>query len=295
VLALVLTLILALYILGPDLFSRLVVSQFVPARPRIANKSEEVARAILLSSIPVTCVWVIAHFMFGRFSNASVLKDFLSGLYGEASLAQTSDKFFAAAIKIIQLNVEVLLAPVYGFVFIVSVGLGILIRSYGRVLRANQNRPKVAAVVTWLVRPWVAEWHLKLSGVLLPRKTDYIQVDVLTKLDVLFRGTLAEHHLAPDGTLISIVLLNPKKFKRKEFLDARRLARARSVPDPANFWSLIEARSFIIMASEIVTLNLNYVDPESLAKKPTKVSQSIANRALDEVRKTRQKSHLTDQ
>jgi hypothetical protein len=238
---------------------------------------------------------MIAHFLFGRFSNTAVLRDFLSGLYGEASLAQNSDRFFTAATKIIRVNLELLLAPVYGVVFILSVALGILIRTYGRVLRANQGRPKITAIVTWLVRPWVAEWHLKLSRILLPSKTDYIQVDVLTKMDVLFRGTLVEHHLAPDGTLVSIVLLNPKKFKRKELLDARAISNPRLPPDPANFWSLIEARSFIIMASEIVTLNLNYVDPKSLAKKPSRVTKSTASKALDAIKQKRQESSMKPQ
>jgi hypothetical protein len=37
---------------------------------------------------------------------------------------------------------------------------------------------------------------------------------------------------------------------------------------------------FVVMASEIVTLNLNYVDPESLKKKPSLVTQANAGRAL---------------
>jgi hypothetical protein len=36
---------------------------------------------------------------------------------------------------------------------------------------------------------------------------------------------------------------------------------------------------FVVMASEIVTLNLNYVDPESLKKKPSLVTQANAGRA----------------
>jgi hypothetical protein len=279
-LALVLTLILALYILGPDLFSRVVVSLFAPARPRTVGKSEEVARAILISAIPVSIVWMVAHFLFGRLTNTNVVRDFFLGLYGEESLAKNSAVFFPAALTVIRVNLEVMLLPVYGLVLLWSIGLGCLIKRYGRLLRQNQNSPFLTASITWLVRPWVAEWHLKLSPVLLPNTTDYIRADVLSKLDMLFRGTLAEHHLAPDGSLVSITLANPQKFKRKELLDDR-AANSNSVLDPSLYWSPIEARSFIIMASEIVTLNLNYVDSKSLKTKPRRLTQVGASKALE--------------
>ena len=279
-LALVLTLILAMYILGPDLFSRFVVSQFAPARPRNISRSEEVTRAVLLSSIPVVLVWFVVHYGFHRLSNVSVLRDFLLGLYGEQSLAKNSDVFFPAALKIIRVNVEIMLLPVYALVLVWSVFLGCLIRRYGRLLRQNQKSPFAIATITWLVKPWVAEWHLKLSGALLPNKTDYIRVDVLTKLDVLFRGTLSDHQLASDGSLVNLTLSDPQKFRRQELLRDRLALGPLLEPDSSQYWSPIEARSFIVMASEIVTLNLNYVDPSSLKNKPRKLTAAGAGKAL---------------
>ena len=275
-LALVLTLILALYILGPDVFSRLVVSFFAPARARSGNRSEEVARAILLSAIPLAIAYLFAHFCLHRFTNIRVFKDFLLGLYGDKSLEDHSDAFFAASGTIIKANLLLLLLPVYTMVLVWSLLLGALIRNYGRVLRWN---PSVGSALERFVRPWAAEWHFKLSDALLPSKSHYIRVDVLTKMDVLFRGTLTEHDLGPDGSLISITLSGPQKFKRQELLDARALKPKRA-PDPSSFWSPIEARMFVVMASEIVTLNLNYVDPESLKRKPSLVTRAAAATAL---------------
>ena len=269
-----------MYILGPDLFSRFVVSQFAPARPRNISRSEEVTRAVLLSSIPVVLVWLVVHYGFHRLSSVSVLRDFLLGLYGEQSLAKNSDVFFPAALKIIRVNVEIMLLPVYALVLVWSLFLGCLIRRYGRLLRKNQKSPFVLSTLTWLVKPWVAEWHLKLSGALLPNKTDYIRVDVLTKLDVLFRGTLSDHQLASDGSLVNITLSDPQKFRRQELLRDRLALGPLLEPDSSQYWSPIEARSFIVMASEIVTLNLNYVDPSSLKKKPRKLTAAGAGKAL---------------
>ena len=278
-LALVLTLILALYILGPDVFSRLIVSLFAPARVRNRNRSEEIARAVVISAIPVTIAYLVAHFCFHHFNNTTILKDFLLGLYGDKSLEDHSDAFFAAAAAVIRANVKFLLVPIYSTVLVWSIALGLIIRNYGKLLRKNERNPKISAMLAWAVRPWAAEWHLKLSDALLPSKTDYIRADVLTKLDVLFRGTLVEHHLGSDGSLVSITLAGPQKFKRQELLDAR-AAKPKSKPDPSQFWSQIEARFFIIMASEIVTINLNYVDPSSLKKNPRRVTAKNAGKVL---------------
>jgi hypothetical protein len=279
VLALVVSLVLAVYILGPDVFSRLIVSLFAPARARSRNRTEEIARAFIISVVPIAISYCIAHFGLHRFNNTGVLKDFLLGLYGDKSLEEHSDAFFDAAATVIRLNTQFLLIPVYTFALAWSIGLGLLIRNYGKLLRRWKNDPKFSAVLTWLVTPWAAEWHLKLSGVLLPHKTDLIRIDVLTKLDVLFRGTLIEHHLASDGALVSITLAEPQKFKRKELLEARE-ARPSKVLDTTDYWSPIEAHSFVIMAAEIVTLNLNYVDSGSLKKKPIRVSPKGAEAVL---------------
>jgi hypothetical protein len=279
VLALVVSLVLAVYILGPDVFSRLIVSLFAPARARSQNRTEEIGRAFIISAVPTAIIYCIAHFGLHRFSNTNVLKDFLLGLYGDKSLEEHSNAFFVAAATVVRLNVQFLIIPIYTIALAWSIGLGLLIRNYGQLLRRWKNNPKWSAVLTWLVRPWVAEWHLKLSGVLLPRKTDLIRADVLTKLDVLFRGTLIEHHLASDGALISITLAGPQKFKRKELLEAREAMPTKAL-DTADYWSPIDAHSFVIMAAEIVTLNLNYVDSASLKKNPSRVSPKGAKAAL---------------
>lgn len=279
-LALVLTLILAVYILGPDVLLRVIVGLFAPPRTTSRPRGEEIARAFIVAAIPMILTFVFSHFILGRFNNVSVLKDFMLGLYGEKSLEDHHEAFFDAAGKIIRLNLEFLLLPVYLLVITAAIWLIHLINHYGQLLRKYKDAPIRRAMLNWLVRPWAAEWHLKLSGVLLPQETDLIRVDVLTKLDVLFRGTLLDHHLASDGSLVSLTLASPQKFHRKELLEAR-ASKTRKATDPAAYWSTpIETHSFVIMAPEIVTLNINYVDPASLVKKPSQVTRVGAGKAL---------------
>lgn len=283
-LALTVSLTLALYVLGPDVVLRLVVSFFAPAKAKSSNRTEEIARASMLSLILLTVVYSAAHFGFHRFYNTAVLKDFLLGLYGDSSLEKHSDAFYAAATTVVRINLVFLLLPIYGFVLLWSIALGLIIRKYGRLSRWAEKHPKTRAVLAFLVRPWVAEWHLKLSGTLLPKPTDYIQADILTKINILFRGTLIEPHLGADGGLVSLTLASPRKFKREELL-LDRAAEPGTKLDSSLYWSEIVAQSFIIMASEIVTLNLNYIDPTSLKKKPTRVTPVGAKKALEVARR----------
>jgi hypothetical protein len=50
--------------------------------------------------------------------------------------------------------------------------------------------------------------------------------------------------------------------------------------DAADYWSPIDAHSFVIMAAEIVTLNLNYVESASFKRNPSRVSPKGAKAAL---------------
>jgi hypothetical protein len=306
VLALVLTLILAIYILGPDVLLRFIVGLFAPNRGRKLNRTEEIARAIVISSVLLTVIYLIAHFGFHRFRNTEVLKDFLKGLYGEQSLEHNADNFFAAAATVIRLNLLWLVAPLYSVVILLSCAIGLMIKNYGKLLRKYEKDPRTSALVVWIVRPWAADWHMKLSQDLLPSKNHYIRVDVLTKLDVLYRGTLIDHHLSPDGNLVSITLSDAQKFKREELLKVREdqeksqevlsplsfykqsSARKKRL-DPSQYWTRIEGRFFLLIASQIVSLNLNYVDPRALEAKPTKVLAGAANEALNAVKRQRNK------
>jgi hypothetical protein len=125
------------------------------------------------------------------------------------------------------------------------------------------------------------------SGRLLERKSQFIQVDVMTKLDVLYRGKLVGYDLAADGSLVSLTLENAKKFKRQELLAARNKAPSKKI-NTALFWTPIEGPIFMLMAHEVVSLNLNYIDPAALQQTiAASISKLIANQVLDSIKAKR--------
>jgi hypothetical protein len=72
---------------------------------------------------------------------------------------------------------------------------------------------------------------------------------------MLYQGQFADRLLGPDGSLVSITLREPKRFKRSHYLASLRDDPTTKVDD---FWKAIPGNIFVIMGSEISTLNLRY-------------------------------------
>lgn len=288
-LAFVLTLVVAIYILGPDLFFRWLVGLFAPARVQTRSRSEEISKALFGSLIPFVISYLILFLLFHRLRDYSMLKVFFSGVYSQKYFDQNSEVFFRS-IKPVSVANARLTSLIYGFEFIWACVVIILMRNCGRIVRGfekHKRLQRVRNVVLYLVRPWTSEWHMKLSGILLERKSQFIQVDVMTKLDVLYRGKLVGYDLAADGSLVSLTLENAKKFKRQELLAARVKTPSKKI-NTASFWTPIEGRIFMLMSNEVVSLNLNYIDPSALQQRITaSISRTTANQVLENIRAKR--------
>jgi hypothetical protein len=100
-------------------------------------------------------------------------------------------------------------------------------------------------------------------------------------------GKLVGYDLAADGSLVSLTLENAKKFKRQELLAARNKVPSKKI-NTASFWTPIEGRIFMLMADEVVSLNLNYIDPTALQQTiAASISRATANQVLDSIRAKR--------
>jgi hypothetical protein len=286
VLAFVLTLVVALYILGPDLFSRWLVGLFAPARVQTRSRSEEISKALFGSLIPFVFSYVILFLFFHRLRDFGVLKAFFNGVYSQQSFDRNSEAFFHSVKPVLMANAR-LAGLIYSFELVWAFLLIALIRYCGRIIRNFEKHERLRSLVIYLVRPWTAAWHMKLSGILLERKSQFIQVDVMTKLDILYRGKLVGYDLAADGSLVSLTLENAKKFKREELLAARNKAPSKKI-NTASFWTPIEGRIFMLMSHEVVSLNLNYIDPTALQQTiAASIPKVTANQVLDSIRAKR--------
>jgi hypothetical protein len=258
--ALVTTLLIALYILGPDLVARWLLGFVVQRKNLLETKSEEITRGIMWAMIPLWAAWALRHVgPFALAPNSKFdLQTFFSGIYSEAYFKEHQAAFFAAAGSFIKLNICVLIR-LYAIVFLSSLVFNWLIGRYGRIrgrLSSEKKKSRLLAVLTTIILPRISQWHIILSDILLSSKKMNIAVDVLTKDGTLYQGILENKMIAPDGSLQTLTLTEPKRFRREPFLKDREKSPALK---PDGYWKAIPGNLFVIMASDITTLNVKHV------------------------------------
>ncbi len=271
--ALVATFLVAVYVLGPDLLARWILSFVVPRKSLVLSKSEEITRGILWSIVPFLLAWALRHSGPLAFLSGTKLdlQLFFSCLYSEAYFNQNRDAFFGAAETFWRFNLCLLLR-LYAIVFVASLVFNFLIVRYGKIRKWLEKRDSwFRRFARWLlatfVLPRIAEWHLVLSPVLLASKMMMIEVDILTKANILYAGRLADKVLTSSGDLQSVTLRNPRRFRRDEYLKARESGVNAKIDD---FWKAIPGELFVIVASEISTLNVRHIPaaPDLAARYP---------------------------
>jgi hypothetical protein len=264
VIALVATLLVAVYILGPDLFARWLLGFAVPRRNIVQTKSEEITRGVMWAIFPLILAWWLRR--FGPFALAPNSKfdvqTFFSGIYSESVFKENRDAFFVAAGAFLKLNLCII-ARLYGLVLLGSLFFNWLIGKYGtiRAWLVSKNKTRILRVFSTLILPRISEWHVILSPILLPSTDMFIAVDVLTKSGILYQGKLEDKVIAPDGGLQSVTLAEPKRFRREHYLKDSEAGAVSAV----NYWKPIPGNLFVIVASDIATLNVRHI-PASVTR-----------------------------
>jgi hypothetical protein len=283
-LALALTLALALYIFGPDAFSRFILDFSVPRRAVSLTKSEEVYRAVIWSgvSFSIAYLWERLSGTINRVWDWGELRTFFSGLNSDEYFRHNSDAWFHSLHCVFWMNL-CLLWRLYVVVLVMSLVLWVVIHFYARIRDFFQG-DKLAhrwclGLLTALVVPRIAPWHLYLSGLLVREKNLQIHVDVMTTGDKLFQGRLVDKTLGADGSLVNIVLAEPQRFRREEYLEAKRSGNS---PVSGSFWKSIPTYMFVVMGSEIATMNIRHV-PKDVSQLKLDSKDSDLRKELDAV------------
>ena len=266
-LAVVVSAIFALYVLGPDAFSRVVLGFTVPRRSVLLSRSEEVSRALIwaIASFGLAYCWAAFDGSLRMLWNPVSLKICFSGVYSEQFFNANRDLWFSSLADTLKLN-RCLLLRTYSVVLLLSIVLSLFTHFYGVVREHlpawNWLRKAFAAIVL----PRVAQWHVLLSGLLLGDRSLSIHLDILTKSDKLYQGEFADKALAADGSLVSVTLAKPRRFDREPYVQAKQSG---TKPAIDAFWKSIPTNMFLVMASDIHTMNLRYL-PRNRSVRPLK-------------------------
>jgi len=277
VLALVVSFLVAVYLLGPDLISRWILGFVVPRKNIVQSRWEEFTRAVLWAAIPlaVAIFWAMAAGAFRSAGHLSDLEMVFSGLYSERYFDAHNVEFFSSLRTFFWINMS-LLWRLYILVIGFSLLLNYIILHYNS-LRNTLKSTRMKTLLATIVLPRVSEWHVLLSDMLLPSKNLVLSADVLTKSNTLYQGHVQDKMLNPDGSLHSITLANPRRFLREQFH-----AEQKELPEISSedFWLTIPGNIFIIIGSDITNLNLRYVRENPFAPEPSPEEIEVLRRLL---------------
>jgi hypothetical protein len=284
VLALLISTLIAVYLLGPDLISRWVLGFVVPRKNLVQSRGEEVTRAILWAAIPLAAavLWAVATGALRSHGHVSDLETVFSGLYSDKVFEANRAGFFLSLRAFFFMNL-CLLWRLYALVIGIALLFNWFILRYNRIWNRHRSRP-VRFFLTNVILPRVSEWHVLLSGMLLPAGRFVLTADILTSANALYQGRVQDKMLNPDGSLHSITLANPRRFLREEF---QREKIANPEAASTDFWISIPGNLFVVMGSDIANINLKYIRQKPLSFEPSEAETEVLTRLLERLRDPR--------
>jgi len=280
VLALLVSFLIAVYLLGPNLISRWAADLVVFRKTRVESHAEEVARSIIAAAIPLALAvlwarWSGALWARGTQTDVEIV---FSSLQSDNFFQTHHQQFFTSLYAFFWMNYAILWR-LYFIVLLACVVRVFIVLNYNRIWRRLHRRWMRTLLAT--IVPRISEWDLLFSDMLLPEGTFRIMADVLTRTGGLYQGTVQDRMLNNDGSLQSITLANPRRFGRAEFQKAK-AEDIETVTD--EFWFNIPGNLFIVMASDIANLNLRYIRRKPLQFQPSDEEREVLARLLDRLK-----------
>jgi len=279
-LALLVSFLIAVYLLGPDLISRWAADLVVFRKTRIQSHAEEVSRAVIGAAIPLVLAFLWARWSgaLARVGSRADLETVFSALQSDNYFQSHHEQFFQSLHAFFWMNFCILWR-LYLLVVIFSLVRIVIVLNYNSIWRRLRKRWMRTLLAT--IVPRISEWDLLFSDMLLPEGSFRIMADVLTKSGGLYQGAVQDRMLNPDGTLLSITLANPRRFERAEFRKAKEEDLATETEE---FWFNIPGNLFIVMASDIANLNLRYIRRKPLSFEPSEEEREVLTRLLDRLK-----------
>jgi hypothetical protein len=265
VIALVFSALIAVYLLIPNAWFRLLLGLFVPLRIFQESKIEDLTRAAvtlaLIFVIALTAVWYVPglkdhplNFTDDAQLRASDYITVASGLYSEPIFKEYGPKFWNALWRTLKRQGR-FACWYYVLVSLFAVADGMGSRHYGRLKRFKAY----SKFADLYLLPHISQWYVLLTPFTFPDRRTLVKADVLMTDETLYRGDVIDHFLDKDGNLSGLILGNPARFDRRRYLreqDVWGTTRPRST-----YWRSIPSAKLYLFADKVVNLNVNYEPP----------------------------------
>jgi hypothetical protein len=267
VIALVVSCLIAAYLLIPNALFRLVLSFKVPLKIFQERKIEDLTRAVVTLGavflIALLATWYCPFFKahpFGfpdtRQLRSSDYRIVASSFYSEALFKEYGNAFWDALSRSLRRQSR-FICWYYLLVTGVAWFSGLLSKRYGQ-LRRFKPYSKFADIY---LLPHISQWYVLLTSFTFRDKGTVVKADVLMTDDTLYRGDVAQHFVDADGNLSGLFLANPSRFDRRTYLREKDFWKNTR---PASFyWRPIPSAKLYLIGGKIVNLNLNYEPPKA--------------------------------
>lgn len=266
------------YLLVPSGIFRICYSISLPRIIKFQRtRIEEFTFAILASILPfflaLLLTWTICTAPFSVTGSSAVrraaYRTFISTAISDKSMGEGEQQevFWNATNQVIRRQGRFLFWY-YILVSLEAFGFARLTANYGlwRTSLSGWRKASYLWLAEKILLPAVSEWHVLLTPFAYPPEPRrQVWVDVLTTLDVLYKGRVGSHFLDKEGELSGIFLEAPRRFDREGYLREAQRSSTR-LQNRDSYWRDIPSNNLYIPADKITNLNVRYLtEDEAIA------------------------------
>lgn len=264
--ALIASALLGLYVFAPYILFHRFSSLFIRLKKFQRSKTDEIVFGVVVAGLPfvVTLALFGSGFIGGPFvpfalndSHSQKVSD-----YQTVFTAADSDHYFAEhqaeswnALQRVCMRQADFLVWNFGFVFVETVVFVGLVRFYGRW----KDHKVYGWIANRVLLPAVSEWTVLLTDFSFsPAENRSVEVDALSKDNILYRGNVDEYFLGANGELTGLLLREAQRFQYDKLKDDRK---SKVVPQECieQYWKPIPGRgNFYLPGDNIASLNIRY-------------------------------------
>jgi hypothetical protein len=143
----------------------------------------------------------------------------------------------------------------YGFLLLETLVFIVLVGFYGKW----RNFGPYAWFTSRVLLPAVSEWHVLLTDFTFPESRS-VEVDAMSKDNILYRGNVVEHFLGTNGELSGLLLKDAQRYRYEKLKDDRKANVKKSTDQ---YWKPIPGGgNFYLPGDNIASLNIRYPLPK---------------------------------
>jgi len=266
--ALMASALLGLYVFAPYIIFQRFCSLFIRLKKSQRSKTDEIVQGIFAAGLPflLTVVLFWSGCIGGSFVPFRLVDSHRQKVsdYHTVFTAAFSDHYFTdhqaetweSLDRVCKRQAD-FLAWNYGLLFLEALVFVLLVSFYGE-WKGNKLYGWFASRV---LLPAVSEWHVLLTTFNFPaRENRSVEVDVLSKDNILYRGNIVDHFLGVNGELSGLLLSGAQRFQYEKLKDDRK---SNVDKNKELYWKPIPGGgNFYLPGENIASLNIRYPLPK---------------------------------